>query len=443
MLNPDSGFVSHGNNLPVGSWYPYDLGIGSGGTGHSSRSHRLVQLLRDERLFTPAGFESEIHRDDVQANIALLFPIAQRVAAETGATDRGVQRLLDQLKGWDLRYRADQPHYPAAMALASGMLTPFRRSPLKNRTGGGGGGISHLARLLGEQYGNTEATPTDPEARQYLMDWLTMASENLRRGQGVAPAPEGGVSRDVQRMPYQENGPMRLPVLEPEHNLTSPPLSCGQIGTIWSQKGNSYTQIVDLADIDNSRAVLPPGTSEDPASPFHSDQMPLWVEGTTRPAPLSRTRVEELAASTASVAGEPYDVAPLHVYSADLSGTGLAAASVQRIGPDGAISFEAVARLDEETGAITAVPIDLGQEGQSVYLVLYGTGIRDRSSPAAVTVSVGDIDVPVLYAGPQGFYENLDQVNVFFPPIFAGSGLVNVTLWVDGHRSNSVQIFIG
>ncbi len=438
MLNPDAGFISHANNLPVGSWYPYDLAIGTGGTGHSSRSLRLVQLLSGERLFSVESFESDVHRDDVQANVAALFPVARRVVREEGVPNRQVERLLDELENWDLHYRADQPTYPAAMALAGALLTPYRRSPLNDRLGGGGGGISHLARLIEDQFGGTEATPTDPEVREYLMDWLELAGENLAAGRAAGPAPVDGQSREIQRMPYQQNGPMKLPVLEPEFNLESPPLMCGQTGTIWSQKANSYTQIVDLADVDNSRAVLPPGISEDPQSPFHANQMEIWAAGSTRPAPLSRGRVEEIAVSSVTIAYAPLPGPWL--YSGDPSGEGVAAANVQRVRADGTQSFEAVLRYDEERAAFVAVPVAFGPEGEQLYLVLYGTGIRGRSSLGAVTVRVGDLDLPAAYAGPQGFYPGLDQVNVLLPRSLAGAGRVEVRLAVDGLWSNTVEV---
>jgi hypothetical protein len=116
-----------------------------------------------------------------------------------------------------------------------------------------------------------------------------------------------GTRGEVHAMPWQENGPLRFPAIDSTLNRVSPPLTCGQIGTIWSQKGNSYTQIVDLADIDNSRSVLPPGISEDPKSPFHWDQVPLWVKGTTHAAPLSRKRVEALAVSSRTLAVIAYE----------------------------------------------------------------------------------------------------------------------------------------
>lgn len=292
MVNPSAGFISHANNLPVGSWYPHDLGIGTGGTGHSARSLRLVELLSRPRAFSVATFESDVHRDDVHAAVAALLPVARRLVDEVRPAEPAVLALLQQLGSWDYRYQAGQPTYAAAQALAGSLLLPYRRSNLGARLGGGEGGITHLARLLNQQYGVGARTPGDPEVREYLLTWLRAAAETWQR-----TTPTRGGSTEVHRMPYQENGPLRLPSVDSQLDLTSPPLSCGQVSTIWSQLGNSYTQVVDLADLDNSRSLLPPGVSEDPASPFHTDQMAMWVAGTTHPAPLSRDRIEAIAVS--------------------------------------------------------------------------------------------------------------------------------------------------
>ncbi len=436
MLNPDTGFVSHANNLPVGSWYPYDIGIGTGGTGHSTRSLRLVELLSGTRTFSVDDFESYVHRDDVSANTAALFPIARRLAEKNGVTNPNVRRLLDALKDWDLRFRADQPTYPAAMVLAGNALLPYRRSPLNSRLGGGEGGISHLARLLKAQYGAGTETPSDPEVQQYLAEWLQAAADAYQQN-GRTLAPADGKSTDILVMPYQTGGPLQFPAIAPEFDLTSPPLSCGQVGTIWSQRGNSYTQIVDLSDIDNSRTVLPPGISEDPESPHHSDQIDLWVGGTTHPAPLSRSKVEALSQGMAQMVFDAGAFAMPLLLSADGSGRGLGAANVQRMRSDGSVVWDVVARLDG-----TPTPIDLSSSADFVFLVLYGSGIRLRSSLDAVSVMVGGVNAQVLYAGPQGTYEGVDQVNVLLPRSLAGRGLVDVVLTFDGRIANAVQIFV-
>ena len=59
---------------------------------------------------------------------------------------------------------------------------------------------------------------------------------------------------------------------------------------------------------------------------------------------------------------------------------------------------------------------------------------------AAETVTINDVSVPVLYAGPQPGFTGLDQVNVAMILSLRGSGESNVVLTVDGQMSNTVTI---
>ena len=98
-------------------------------------------------------------------------------------------------------------------------------------------------------------------------------------------------------MPYQNNLD-GLGSLHPPYDVKVPGLDCVTVETIWSQKGNSYVQIVDLANVDDSMSLLPPGVSEDPASPHFKDQLDLWVDGQLHPAPLMRQAVEKYRESS-------------------------------------------------------------------------------------------------------------------------------------------------
>jgi uncharacterized protein (TIGR03437 family) len=76
--------------------------------------------------------------------------------------------------------------------------------------------------------------------------------------------------------------------------------------------------------------------------------------------------------------------------------------------------------------------------GDQNYLVIYGTGLRHFST--SVTAQLGTQTLPVSFTGAQGFFFGLDQVNVQVPPSFAGSGVQNLTVTVDGVVSNTVQV---
>jgi len=127
-------------------------------------------------------------------------------------------------------------------------------------------------------------------------------------------------------------------------------------------------------------------------------------------------------------------VAPA-LFSADGSGRGVAAATAMRAGSNNQQSPVPVFHCSGT--ACTAVPIDLRENG-SVYITLYGTGIRNHTG--AVTCTIGQVSVPVLFAGAQGQYEGLDQVNIGSLPNLSGRGDVDLVLSVDGQSSNPVLL---
>ena len=117
MLNPDANVVFSANHLPVGSWYPYDLGL-VGGIGQGPRAMRLRQLLAGDRIFSVEDFESVIHRDNVNPAVAALWPVAHQVVKEDGISDELVRGVMEALPDWDLHYDSNDPAYPVAMALS-------------------------------------------------------------------------------------------------------------------------------------------------------------------------------------------------------------------------------------------------------------------------------------------------------------------------------------
>jgi len=145
------------------------------------------------------------------------------------------------------------------------------------------------------------------------------------------------------------------------------------------------------------------------------------------------------AAATGQIAIIP--VAPaLFVVNTD----NLAAANVLRVSQDGARTFESIYQVDQ-SGGITAIPIDLGSATDSVYLSLYGTGIRNLSSGSAVLATIDwEFSAPVTYAGAQGTYAGVDQVNVELPKGLASvaPGTIVLQLTVDGQPSNQVTLAI-
>jgi uncharacterized protein (TIGR03437 family) len=130
------------------------------------------------------------------------------------------------------------------------------------------------------------------------------------------------------------------------------------------------------------------------------------------------------------------------LFAANGDGAGVAAALVLRVRADLSQSIEAATRFDGTQGKNVAVPIDMGPASDQVFLVLFGTGIRFRTNLAAVSAKVGGVDAQVTFAGPQGTFVGLDQINVRLPRSLIGRGEVAVTLTVNGIVTNTVNVNI-
>ena len=98
--------------------------------------------------------------------------------------------------------------------------------------------------------------------------------------------------------------------------------------------------------------------------------------------------------------------------------------------------------VDPNTGFVSPVPISLGLSTDQVYLMLFGTGIRNRSSLDQVNVTIGGVYTPAIYAGAQNQYPGLDQLNIQIPHSLAGAGTVAINITVNGVAANTVYVVI-
>jgi uncharacterized protein (TIGR03437 family) len=136
--------------------------------------------------------------------------------------------------------------------------------------------------------------------------------------------------------------------------------------------------------------------------------------------------------------GQAISAVTIALFSANGTGEGPAAMSVLRIGADGVSRYENPLQYDFGAGGYIALPIEPAQSGERLYLILYGTGLRHRSSLARVRAMVGGMPVGVEYAGPQADWAGVDQINL---PLPSGlRGMVDVRLTVDDLPTNTVRV---
>lgn len=176
--------------------------------------------------------------------------------------------------------------------------------------------------------------------------------------------------------------------------------------TVTDVSGISQSAFVFFAGPTQINAVLPAGIVDGPAT----------------------LAVRNAAGATFTSAIGVTRVAP-GLFSADASGQGLAAAQIIRVHDD-------LSQTVEDVGS----PIDVTTG--TAFLVLYGTGIRNRSANAAVSCTINGTALAVAYAGPQPQFPGLDQVDVQLPASLKGAGPVKVLVTADGKVSNTVTITI-
>jgi len=124
-----------------------------------------------------------------------------------------------------------------------------------------------------------------------------------------------------------------------------------------------------------------------------------------------------------------------------LNSARLAAADLTRVNGNHT-SYEEVAQPDDTTKGFVAVPVDLGSDSDKVYLTLYGTGFRHRSSLDSVQVLVANMPALVDYAGASATSDGVDLVRVLLPKELGGTGTATVVVTVNGVSSNTVNLVI-
>jgi uncharacterized protein (TIGR03437 family) len=202
------------------------------------------------------------------------------------------------------------------------------------------------------------------------------------------------------------------------------PTSLGDISVVYVTDSANRQQMCGILYISPTQMniYIPSGVAAGPATiSFPTTGLPPGV-GT---------------AALRTVAVNIQKVAP-GLFSAAGTGSGVAAATAVRVTLPSEIQSPVPVFLCDQPVQCVAVPIPLGVD-TPVYVSLHGTGIRGAQS---VTVNIGGIVVPALYAGPQPQTPGLDQVNFPIPISLRGAGMVNVSVTTDGVMSNTVQLAI-
>lgn len=243
-FNPPRGWIGTANHdiQPAGYYPPIMFR-----RGPFSRWDRLQQMFSTARNLTVADFERMLH-DAVYPWIADDMPLFSGWTSE----DPGVEWSRSRLEQWDGVYRQES---------AAAVLHNRWRANLDDE-----------ARRPGLPY----------DTRDALSEEALAAAVNDVRGTQGSDRDEWRWGRSFRsEFPHWLVSAYDLPAVE----------RSGGGGTI-AAAGATFREIIDFADLDNSRATSAPGQSMQPGSPFYGNLLPLWGEQEFFPLLYSREAVE-------------------------------------------------------------------------------------------------------------------------------------------------------
>lgn len=132
------------------------------------------------------------------------------------------------------------------------------------------------------------------------------------------------------------------------------------------------------------------------------------------------------------------------IFTANADGIGVPAATLIRVSPEGKQTFETITEPDPTLPELRKTKsIDLGPDGEKVFLSLFVSGVR-LASKNSVKVLVGGFELTPTFVGSQPDFAGLDQINVPIPRELIGAGIVQLSISVDEFStSNATEIEIG
>lgn len=136
-------------------------------------------------------------------------------------------------------------------------------------------------------------------------------------------------------------------------------------------------------------------------------------------------------------------VAPA-IFTANSNGRGVPAAYFLRFRSGGS-NTEFLSQYSISAGRYITKPIDMGPESDSIFLVLFLSGIRraaddnnNGSVDESVRVLIGGNEIRPVFAGRQPEFAGLDQINVQIPRSLIGRGVVDVSVVGVGYAASNV-----
>ena len=302
-FNPPEGFIATANNKIASDSYPHYI---SNLWEPHWRIARITELLKSKPKFSVEDFE-RMQNDLVSPHARELVPVILKAFAENEASDADLRTALTYFRNWDYRMNKED----VATTLFQSFFGRMIRHTFEDEMGPGlvalydtlpGIPLSALTRLMQKGsstwFDNIETPQVEGmnEIIRLSMENAVIDLRNLLGGElkewqwgrlHTVEFPHVFGAEKLARTVFNR-GPFPAGGSHSTVNNGHFTLGASYRETV----GPSIRQIFDLSDVNNGRAVMPPGQSGQVFQKHYDDQLQLWLNGAYRQWTMDRSRIE-------------------------------------------------------------------------------------------------------------------------------------------------------
>lgn len=304
VVNPAKGYIATANNAVVDDNYPYFIGYN---TSNGDRAERIVDMIEAKIAagdkFTVDDF-AQMQFDSKSLTAEAYAPLIAQIHSD----DPQMQQALDYLTNWDFQERRDS----VAAALWELTRSYLQDNVLVDELGQDN---SHRIEWDVIQYdlaANPESDWWDDQTTPQHETAVDILARSLQQGITWFTENKGGDMADwtwgsIHTVTLADSilGQSGISLIENIFNRGPFPVDGG--GNIvnanaWHSNNPavvywhpSMRMIVDLSDLENSRAVQPTGQSGHAFNPHYDDMTTLWVNGRYHSMLFGQAAVEAAA----------------------------------------------------------------------------------------------------------------------------------------------------
>ena len=303
VYNPPDGFIATANNKIVDDVYPYTI---SHHWESPWRSIRISEVLHEQEKFSVEEIQ-RLQFDLVSTQAREVVPYILHAYDSVAVTDKDVKTTLEYFRNWNYEMRKEDVSTTLFQATISKLIFNIFHDKMGERLYGlydtlastPLSALSHLLKNPNSEWFDDLQTPAlesrDDMIRKSVSDALVMVKSEL--GGDLKEWQWGRLHTVTFEHIFGSNK-----ILSGFFNIGPFPIggshatiNVGQYFIAHSFKttvGPSMRQVFNLADINDTRSVLPPGQSGQVFSGHYKDQIALWLQGAYKIRPMQQSIIE-------------------------------------------------------------------------------------------------------------------------------------------------------